>query len=91
MTASSDILLKQLIIHKVGNPSRGEELKLSAGEMDIREEILNGILKKYFLSSFNENELYRFTHLSDVKLNEVYTYVSTIFEDHQMRDRANFK
>jgi hypothetical protein len=83
MIANSDILLKQLIIHKVGNPTRGEALKLSAGEMDIREEILNGILKKYFLSSFNENELYRFSHLSDVNLNEVYAYVSAIFEDHE--------
>jgi nucleoid associated protein NdpA len=82
MQATSDILLKQLIIHKIGNPTRGEELKMSAGEMDIQEETLNAVLKKYFLSSFNENEMYHFSHLTDVKLNEVYTYVSAIFENH---------
>jgi hypothetical protein len=39
------------------------------------------MLTRYFLGSFNENEHYHFTHLSDVNLNEVFTYVTKIFED----------
>src|SRR5688500_455738 len=81
MIATNDVLLRQLIIHKVGNPTRGEELRLSAEELNTDDEMLVGILKKYFISSFNENELYHFTHLSDVQLNEIFNYVSAIFED----------
>jgi len=83
MIATNDVLLRQLIIHKVGNPTRGEELKLSAEELNTDDEMLAGILKKYFISSFNENELYHFTHLSDVHLNEVFNYVSAIFDDRE--------
>lgn len=39
------------------------------------------MLTKYFLSTFNENEHYHFTHLSDINLNEVFTYVTKIFDD----------
>lgn len=81
MVVTERILLKNLIIHKVGNPSRGEALRLSNQQPDLQDELLNAVLKKYFLTSFNENALYRFTHMSDVNLNEIYTYVSAIFED----------
>ena len=39
------------------------------------------MLTKYFLSSFNENEHYHFTHISDINLNEIFTYITTIFEN----------
>jgi hypothetical protein len=81
MIPTDRVRLKQLIIHKIGNPTRGEELKLSADEMNVQDEQLNDILKKYFLSSFNENEFYHFSHLSDVNLNEVFAYVSAVFDD----------
>lgn len=81
MTGLDGVVLQQVMVHKVGNPSRGEELKLSENPLTLNDEIVRGLLTKYFLGAFNENELYRFSHLSDVELNEVYTYVRTIFED----------
>lgn len=81
MTGIEDVKIKQAIVHQVGNPSRGEELKLSEETIDLDDPILCGLLVNYFLAAVNENELYQFTHLSDIALNEVYNYVTALFEN----------
>ena len=81
MTGIDDVQLQQVIVHKIGNPTRGEELQLSAEPLIIEDEIVTRLLTRYFLGAFNENELHQFTHLSDLSLNEVYTYVSHLFEN----------
>ena len=81
MTGIDSVQLQQVIVHKVGNPSRGEDLKLSVNPLTLNDDIVRGLLNKYFLSAFNENEHYHFTHLSDVQMNEVYNYVRGIFEE----------
>ncbi|BAV09725.1 hypothetical protein SAMN05421788_1011159 [Filimonas lacunae] len=81
MTGIDSVQLKEVIVHKVGNPTRGEELKLSANALTLNDEIVGKLLTKYFLGSFNENEQYHFTHISDVALNEVYTYCAEIFDN----------
>lgn len=81
MTGIDSVQLEQVMVHRVGNPSRGEELKLSANPLTLNDEIVRGLLTKYFLGAFNENELFHFSHLSDVQMNEVYRYVLAIFED----------
>ncbi|MDE3234307.1 MAG: nucleoid-associated protein [Bacteroidota bacterium] len=81
MTGIDSVQLQQVMVHKVGNPSRGEELKLSANPLTLNDEIVRGLLTRYFLHPFNEHEQYHFTHISDLQLNEVYTYVSAIFDD----------
>ena len=81
MTGIDNVSLEKVIVHKVGNPTRAEELKLSVNPLTLNDDIVNGLLTKYFLGSFNENEYYHFSHLSDLKMNEVFNYVSTIFED----------
>lgn len=81
MTGIDSVELQQVIVHKVGNPSRGEDLKLSANTLTLNDDIVRGLLSRYFLSAFNENEYFRFTHLSDVQMNEVYIYATGIFED----------
>lgn len=80
MTGIDSVQLKSVIVHKVGNPTRGEELKLSANALTLNDDIVGKLLTKYFLGSFNENEQYHFTHISDVALNEVYTYCAEIFD-----------
>lgn len=79
MTGIDSVQLKEVVVHKVGNPTRGEELKLSANALTLNDEIVGKLLTKYFLGSFNENEQYHFTHISDIELNEVFTYVDEIF------------
>lgn len=81
MTGIDSVAIIQAIIHKVGNPSRGEEIKLSANTLTLNDTIVNGLLTRYFLSPFNENDQYYFSHLSDVAMNEVYNYVSSIFDE----------
>jgi hypothetical protein len=81
MTGIDSVQLKEVIVHKIGNPTRGEDIKLSENPLTLNDEIVRGLLTKYFLGAFNENEQYRFIHLSDINLNEVFTYVTQIFED----------
>ncbi|HEY8893671.1 MAG TPA: nucleoid-associated protein [Niastella sp.] len=83
MTGIDGVQLQQVIVHKVGNPSRGEDLKLSMNPLTLNDEIVSKLLTKYFLGPFNENELYHFTHLSDIEMNEVYSFVRKIFEDRE--------
>lgn len=81
MTGTDSVQLKGVIVHKVGNPTRGEELRLSENALTLNDEIVSKLLIKYFLGSFNENEQYHFTHISDLALNEVYTYITGIFDN----------
>jgi len=81
MTGIDSVQLQQVIVHKIGNPTRGEELKLSANALVLNDDAVEKLLTKYFLGAFNEQEQYHFTHISDVNMNEVYSYVSAIFAD----------
>ena len=81
MIGTDAVILQQVIVHKVGNPTRGEELKLSSNPLTLNDDLVKSLLNKYFLGAFNENERYHFTHLNDLALNEVYSYVTTIFEN----------
>ena len=81
MTAIDSVVLKQVVVHKVGNPTRGENLTLSENALTLNDDVVHGFLRKYFLAAFNENEHYHFTHLNDLNLNEVFTYVTDIFDD----------
>jgi len=81
MNGTDNVQLQQVVVHRVGNPTRGEELRLADQLLHIEDELDSRLLTRYFLGSFNENELFQFTHLSDIGLNEVYTYVAGIFEN----------
>ncbi|RYY68179.1 MAG: nucleoid-associated protein [Chitinophagaceae bacterium] len=80
MTGIENVIIEQAIVHRVGNPSRGEELKLSENPLTLNDVDVRKLLTKYFLGGINENELNQFTHISDLQMNEVYNYVSGIFE-----------
>jgi len=81
MTGLDSVQLKDVIVHRVGNPTRGEALKLSQNSLTLNDKLVKEMLTRYFLSSFNENEHYHFRHLSDVNLNEMFNYVTKIFEE----------
>jgi hypothetical protein len=69
------------MVHKVGNPTRAGELALSEKPLTLNDGIVRGLLARYFLGPFNEHEQYRFTHISDLGMNEIYQYVTGIFDD----------
>lgn len=85
MTGLEKVSLEKAIVHKIGNPTRGEALGLSPNPLSLNDELVRSLLIRYLLSPFNENECYQFTHLSDLDMNEVYRYAKEIFTN-----RASF-
>ena len=72
-------IIDQCIVHYVGNKSIDEEVKLSKSIVSESGEI-NLVLTNYFLKSFLQKEdFYHFYHISDISLNEVFSYISSIF------------
>ena len=72
--------LKYVIVHIVGNKSFNENVIYSASET-ILDEDLSGVLNMYYLQSFKTEKYYQLCHESDLVLNEVYIYVSKIFDE----------
>jgi len=70
-----------LAVHFIGNKSNGESLKCSNKLLDLDDELLNDLLKRFFLQPFKEQLFYSFNHPSDINYNEVYTCCSKIFEN----------
>lgn len=69
-----------IALHLVGNKTNNENFVISKSIMMIDYEIKD-LLLDYFLSSFTSEEYYQLYHESDLVLNEVYTYVSKIFDE----------
>jgi hypothetical protein len=72
--------LNALALHKVGNKSADEGVVLSTKLLEV-SEVVKSLLLQYFLSPFKSHELYNLTHPSEIGLNEVYHYVSAIFDN----------
>ncbi|OJY81471.1 MAG: hypothetical protein BGP13_03420 [Sphingobacteriales bacterium 40-81] len=81
MTGIDAVQLNEVIVHKVGNPTRGEDFKRSENLLRLSGDIVPKLLTQYFLGAFDTNKLYHFTHLSDLKLNEMYHYTAQLFEE----------
>jgi len=79
MLHTEDISIDTLAVHKVGNKSQEEGIRFSAAPMKV-DDAVQSLLLQYFLSPFKSEEYYNLTHESDISLNEVYTYVSQIFD-----------
>ncbi|MFM6926529.1 MAG: nucleoid-associated protein, partial [Ferruginibacter sp.] len=62
MTAIENVTILRAIVHKVGNPTRGEALKLSPNQLTLNDSVVQKLLLKYLLGAINENDLNRFTH-----------------------------
>lgn len=72
--------LKKIILHLVGNKQLDEGIDLSTTPLFLSGE-MKSLLTEYFLSSFNEDEFWHFHHDTTINLNEVFTYVSAIFDN----------
>lgn len=73
-------MIKYISVHKVGNKLNNEPMFLSKKQLSFDNE-LEISLSYYFLSSFKTEEYYRFHHDIDIKMNEVYSCVSEIFNN----------
>ncbi len=72
--------LQHLAIHYVGNKLQQDGVLLSHQAIDLTEDIKQ-LLVPYFISSFKSDEYYNLFHESDISLNEVYNYASSIFDN----------
>lgn len=74
------IVMTKLVLHKVGNKSQDEGIRVAKKLFNLTDELLD-VLMSYFLSSFKMEELYEFNHEADLSMNEICTYCGYIFED----------
>ncbi len=70
----------EFFIHYIGNKGNEEHLRLSENAVKVSPEV-SEILNTYFFSPFKSEEYYQLHHDANLALNEVYTYVSAIFDD----------
>ena len=74
----SQLELKNLITHHVGNKMREEGIRLSEEETAFEEESTDYLLT-YFTASFKPEEFYSLSHSVSTDMNEVYTLVQRMF------------
>lgn len=72
--------ISHIALHYVGNKSTEDGIILSS-KLLPQDNDLNELLTYFFLNSFNSDDYYEFSHESELELNEVFTYVSRIFDD----------
>ncbi len=70
--------LSSLVIHKVGNRLKDDELVLSENESGL-DEPTEKIVWDYVFAAFKAPDFYQFTHSSDLELNNVYSIARSVF------------
>lgn len=80
MLGFSDVIIDQLVVHKVGSKYNEENIRFSKNKLNLDNDIKE-LLARYFLTPFKSNEYYTFYHESDLNLNEVFHFVSKIFDE----------
>ncbi len=79
MIEFSEVKLESFCVHQVGNKFRDENVKISKENSSFADTDTESYLLKYFLTSFKDNEMYNFTHSSDLEMNEIYTLSKRLF------------
>lgn len=85
MVTAFEASLETISVHHIGNQTVGEMYALSDHPLELKDDVISGLLKQYFLSPFSKAvEVYHLMHSSgDLSLNEVHNFVSQIFEDNE--------
>ncbi len=72
--------IDKVSVHHVGNKTNGEDITLSKNSLDTEDVRLHGLLMRFFLSPFSNNEFYSFTFTNqDFTLNPLYSFAAKIF------------
>ena len=74
MIISSNVFLKQLVIHKIN----AQSVRISKDAFSVQDDFLKQVLTNYFFHSFKDDERYCFDLLDSNHVNEI---VSKIFEN----------
>ena len=90
MIFTEETTLEHLCINYVGNQTHQEALVTSDSEVFITDE-MKALLKDYFLKNFKPEIFFEFFHSSNIENNEVFTYVSEIFEQPELLENQSKK
>jgi hypothetical protein len=82
--------IQSIAVHQVGSKHREEELSLSDALLEVGEEALES-LTTYFTKPFGDKDYYHLSHVNDLEMNEVYHYVSKIFESPEALQKQSVK
>lgn len=77
---TQDVIIKNIYCHYVGNRTTEEGIALSTKELNPDDKTMEKLLA-FFLAPLKMDYLNVFYHEADLNLNEVYAYVSKIFEN----------
>ena len=80
MITCDDAVIEKMVVHRVGNKTNNEPLKISPAPFMIHGEI-GGVLLKYFTSNFKSPQTYHLFSEAGVEHNLVYQCVRDIFAD----------
>jgi hypothetical protein len=72
--------IEHISVHRVGNKANEEGMILSGEPIELDWQ-LTDVLTTYFQSPLRTQEFYQLHHESSLELNEVFTYVKSIFDD----------
>ncbi len=80
MLEFTDATIDQAIVHFIGSADTNDMI-LSGKPIDLSNDLLSNLLREYFISHFKKPTFYSFNHESSLNLNEIYSYVSELFDD----------
>lgn len=81
MVDYSAINIEKLIIHKVGNKQKGIDNSISNNLCSTDDELSTNLINYFFTPFSKQTEVYKFSHHSDLKLNDLYNYSEKMFND----------
>lgn len=90
MIFTQETQLEHLCINYVGNQTQHEALVLSESEFFLEDD-MKELLKDYFLKSFKSEIFFEFFHQANVENNEVFTYVSELFDEPRLLENQSKK
>lgn len=76
----SEIQMRRLALHRLGNKSRDEGMKVASKLLPLPQAEQKEQLQNFFLGSFKFEEFYQFNHPSELEMNEIFSYCKSIFE-----------
>jgi nucleoid-associated protein YejK len=71
--------VERLVVHRVGNQSRGEGLQLSERTSSVDDEVSALLLEGYLQGIVSDKKKHQFFHETDLNLNELYHYSRQFF------------
>lgn len=79
MIETEHIQIESIVVHSVGNKLNEEGIRFSKNPLQLTPE-LEELLLTYFFSPFKSPEYYTLHHETNLELNEIYSFVSEIFD-----------